>query len=140
MEALVYNTQFEAVGYIDVFYSFIWSDRYLGYGDFELVVPALERYLNTIRQDYYLSIKESDHVMIVEEITIETNAETGNELKITGRSLESILERRIIWGQKSLSGNFQNAIKSLLVDAIISPKISDRRIDNFKFKASTDPK
>lgn len=138
MEPLVYNTKFEAIGYVDVFYSFIWSDRYLGYGDFELVVPALERYLNMIRQDYYLTIKESEHVMIVEEISIETNAETGNELKITGRSLESILERRIIWGQKSLNGNFQNAIKSLLVDAIISPKIGDRRIDNFKFKASTD--
>ena len=138
MEALVYNTNFEAVGYVDVFYSFIWSDRYLGYGDFELVVPATTKYLELIQQDYYLTIKESEHVMIVEEITIETNAETGNELKITGRSLESILERRIIWGQKSLNGNFQNAIKSLLVDAIISPKIGDRRIDNFKFKATKD--
>ena len=140
MEALVYNTKFEAIGYVDVFYSFIWSDRYLGYGDFELVVPATTKYLELIQQDYYLTINESDHVMIVEEITIETDAENGNELKITGRSLESILERRIIWGQKSLSGNFQNGIKSLLVDALISPKIGDRRIDNFKFQEVDDPR
>lgn len=140
MEALVYNTKFEAVGYIDVFYSFIWSDRYLGYGDFELVVPATTKYLDLIRQDYYLTINESEHVMIVEEIAIESDADNGNELKITGRSLESILERRIIWGQKNLSGNFQAGIKSLLVDCLISPTIGDRRIDNFKFKETDDPR
>lgn len=138
MEALVYNTNFEAVGYVDVFYSFIWSDRYLGYGDFELVVPATTKYLDLIQQDYYLSINESEHVMIVEEIAIESDADNGNELKITGRSLESILERRIIWGQKSLSGSFQSAIKSLLVDSLISPKIPERRIDNFKFQETDD--
>ena len=140
MEALVYNTNFEAIGYVDVFYSFIWSDRYLGYGDFELVVPATTKYLELLQQDYYLTINESERVMIIEELTIETDAENGNELKVTGRSLESILERRIIWGQKSLSGNFQNGIKSLLVDALISPTIGDRRIDNFKFKEVDDPR
>lgn len=49
--------------------------------------------------------------MIVEKIQITSDTEDGNHVTVTGRSLESILDRRIVWGQKLLSGNLQNGIK-----------------------------
>lgn len=61
-------------------------------------------------------------------------------MTVTGRSLESLLERRIVWGQKIVTGNLQEAIRTLLNESIISPAISDRRISNFIFEMSTDPK
>ena len=78
--------------------------------------------------------------MIIEEIKIDSDTEDGNHLIVTGRSLESILERRIIWGQRIFSGNLQNAIQTMLNENIISPSIADRKIPNFTFKASTDSK
>ena len=83
--------------------------------------------------------KESEHVMIVEKIQITSDTEDGNHVTVTGRSLESILDRRIVWGQKLLSGNLQNGIKTLLNENVISPSDSNRRIPNFIFKESTDP-
>ena len=44
-----------------------------------------------------------------------------------------------MWGQKILSGNFQNGVETLLNENIISPTDANRKIENFIFKASTDP-
>ena len=138
MELLVLNTNFEALGIIDNYESLIWTDRYDAYGDFELYVSVTPNLLNLLKEDYYLWLKESEHIMIIESISITSDAENGNDLVITGRSLESILERRIVWGQKVLTGNLQSAIQTLLTEAIISPSITDRKIDNFIFESSTD--
>lgn len=138
MEILVLDTNFKAVDIIDTYKSFIWTDRYNEYGDFEIQAPVNMKLLDTCRQDYYLWIKESEHMMIVENIEIASDVEDGNVITVTGRSLESILDRRIIWGQSNFNGNLQEAIKTLLIEAFISPKIAERKIPNFVFAASTD--
>ena len=95
--------------------------------------------LDTLIDDRYLVSDESDHVMIIEDRQIKTDIETGNKLIVTGRSLESILERRVIWGQRAISGNLQDRIEDLLNESIIAPTDADRAISNFVFEASTDP-
>ena len=37
MELLVLNTDYESIAVIDTYESFIWTDRYNSYGDFEIV-------------------------------------------------------------------------------------------------------
>lgn len=76
--------------------------------------------------------------MIIEKIQITSDVEDGNHVTVTGRSLESILDRRIVWGQKTISGNLQNGIKTLLNENVISPSDSNRKIPNFIFEESTD--
>ena len=138
MEALVLNEKFEAIAVIDVFKSFIWSTRYDKCGDFELLTEADDSIFENLKEDYYLYNKESDSVMIIEDIDIETDIDNGNNVTITGRSLESILDRRVIWNQTILSGNLQDAIKKLLDENIISPSIPERKISNFIFEESSD--
>lgn len=126
------------VSVVQDFSSFIWTDRYDSAGDFELYVPPT---LNTIKQyilDYYIVRPNSEHVMIIDSVLLESD-EDGYSYKISGESLESILKRRIVWTETTLSGNFQTAIKTLLTDSIISPTIVKRKIDNFVFVDSDDP-
>lgn len=139
MEVMILNTNLDAVSIVDTYESFIWTDRYYAYGDFELYEAMHNGLLDYIKQDYYLQSRESDHVMIIEKIQISSDTEDGNRVTVSGRSLESILDRRIIWGQKTLSGNLQNGIKTLLYENVISPSDGSRRIPNFIFKASSDP-
>lgn len=140
MELLVLNTDFESIAVLDSYESLIWTDRYNAYGDFEMFFAMSEGFLYFLEEDNYLWIKDSEHTMIIEEIKIDADTEEGNHLIVTGRSLESILERRIIWGQRIFNGNLQNAIQTMLNECIISPSIPDRKIPNFRFVASTDPK
>lgn len=139
MDVSVLNQQFELVAVIDSYESLIWTDRYNAYGDFEMCIAINNDKPHTyLKEDNYLCIKESDHCMIIESIKTTTDAEEGNRLIVTGRSLESILERRIIWGQKAFGGAFQNVIQLMLSDCIISPSIDARKIPNFSFIPSDD--
>lgn len=138
MDLTLLNTSLDAIAIVDDYESMIWTDRYQESGDFELYTPVTNTILSVIKQDYYLQNRDSEHVMIVEKLLIKTDVETGNHIEITGRSLESILTRRIIWGQRTLSGNLQNGIKTLLDENVISPTDENRKIDNFIFEESTD--
>lgn len=140
MELFILNADFESIAVIDTYESMIWTDRYNAYGDFEIYFAMDESLLEYIKEDYYLWLKDSEHSMIIEDIKIDADTEEGNRLIVTGRSLESILERRIIWGQRIFSGNLQNAIQTMLNENIISPSVADRKIANFIFVPSTDSK
>ena len=140
MELLVLNTDYESIAVIDTYESFIWTDRYNSYGDFEIVFAMDESFLRYLKEDNYFWLKDSEHTMIIEDIRIDADTEDGNRLIVTGRSLESILERRIMWGQKVFTGNLQTAIQTMLNECIISPSIEDRKISNFRFAESADPK
>ncbi len=138
LDLLVLDENYQSIAIFDVFDSLIWVDRYNEYGDFEIFIPVSEEVLSYLQKDYYVYFKESEHLMIIEDIKIVSDIEEGNYLIVTGRSLESILDRRIIWEQTVLTGNFQNGIQSLLNSSIINPTITDRKISNFIFEASTD--
>lgn len=138
MDIFILNQNFEAIDVIDNYESLIWTDRYFEYGDFELYLPMQRGLLDSLKKDHYLYSRDSEHLMIIEDFEITTDAETGSHLRVVGRSLESILDRRIVWGQKTYSGNVQAIIKSMITDAIIAPEIESRKIENFIFQDSSD--
>lgn len=138
MEGLILNSNFESIEPIDGFKSLIWVDRFQKYGDFELYLGMADDILEYIVPDYYFWLGDSEHTMIIEDYNIKTDIEEGNYVVVTGRSLESILERRIVWGTITLSGNFQDQVEKLLNETIINPIIKERKIDNFVFKRSED--
>ena len=135
----VLNSELVPIGVLDKYDSFIWTDRYYDTGEFELCIPVTANNANRIKEDYYLSIPGSDRLMIVETIKIITDKDEGNSYNITGRSLEAILDRRIVWKQTNVNGSIQNAIKQLIDDAFINPTDSRRRVSNMTFSMSADP-
>ena len=138
-EILVLNPNLETIKNIDTLKSLIWTDRYYGAGDFEIYTPVNLELMSFLQQDYYLWRKGSEHLMMIESMKIKCDIEEGDHLIVTGRSLEFILDRRIVWEQTILTGNFQDAIQTLLNENVISPAIEDRKISNFIFEPSTDP-
>ena len=142
MEILIKDINFMPLNIIDKFYSLIWTERYNKCGDFELEIPATSDYINLFKENYYVELigdQTSYMTMIIETIKINTDIENGDKMIISGRSLESILERRIIWNQTILDGNLQTNIEKLLNDSIINPSDILRKINNFIFTFSTDP-
>ena len=140
IEITVLNSDMEAIGVLDKYSSFIWTDRYDKEGDFELCLPITANYAQSIKEDYFLSIPTTDRKMIVESIETITDTDEGNSLKITGSSIEKILDRRIVWKQTNVAGSVQDAIQKIITENIINPVDSRRRIDNFRFIPSYDPR
>ncbi len=138
-QAIVLNKNFEAVSILDSFESFIWTDRYYEAGDFELVL-AQSDVPSGLELGFYLQIVQSDHLMIIEDIQITKSSSEGSKVTLTGRSLESILDRRVIYEFSYLKGDFQAAIHDLLNNSIIKPTEPERKIPNFIFEENVSDK
>lgn len=134
MNVFILNTKFENVYVMNDFESFIWTDRYYAAGDFELEISPSDRAMEYVKFGNYLWFSESEHLMIIEYIESQTDIENGDTVLIKGKSLEYILNRRIIWGERVISDKLQNGIKTLITEAIVNPSVAGRKIDNFVYK------
>lgn len=139
MEAYVLGKDFQLTGVVDMFMSFIWTERYAALGDFELVLPLESPALEFLTKGSYLFINESDRTMLVDTIEIETDVDSGNTVIVKGPSIEDFLDRRVVWNWFAGNENLQTSLGRLLDENVINPSDTDRKIDNFSFVSSTNP-
>lgn len=140
MDILVLDQNFDTIHLIDGYKSLIWTDRYNLPGDFELYTEVSGDVLKYVTKDMYLTIKDSDRMMIVMDISVDSDRDLGNYIKITGQSLEQLIARRVVWKQRALNMGFQNGIQALLNENIISPSDANRKIPNFIYQPTDDPR
>ena len=120
---------------IDTFEYFIWTERYNGYGDFELCLPISE-YESRFFDNFWLLVKsDSDYAMFIENVKMESDVEKGARVIISGRSLESVLDRRIIWTKTVIDNkNVFSAIEKLLNENAIKPTDTLRSLSGLSYK------
>lgn len=138
MQADVLNSSMDVIGVVDDFKSFIWTERCRSYSEFEIETTATKEHIDLFQPKCYISLPESDKLMIIDTIEYSSNADQENLMLISGKSLEYILHKRIIWADTILSGSVQDSIKKLLNENAISPSNSKRVLPRLRFKASTD--
>lgn len=106
------------IGMIDQYASAIWTVQFYGLGDFELV--TYPKYLDLLLPGNLL-VKEADrqgtkakNVMIIDELTVTYDVENGNRVTVRGKSLKSILNKRIVWSQLNINDTVENAIRQVV--------------------------
>lgn len=141
MDIFVRNENFQLVGLVDVMESIIWTDRYQGWGDFELYVNFSFDAVNLLRPRYYLNVSGSENTMLIESIEIKTTQDSGNKLLVKGRSLAALLERRVIFQTQTYTDSvLQTAILDILYkNGIDSPGQPFRNFPDLHYITSTDP-
>lgn len=130
MIPVIMNTSFQRLAEIDDYISFIWTTRYYSAGDFELVVIANAENMALMQKWNYVVRDDDENTGIIEHINVQ-HSENGSVLIVTGRFLASILGRRIIAVQTTVSGTISNCINTLINQNVISPSIAARTISNF---------
>lgn len=108
--------------------SLIWTERFRDLGDCELVMPLTKENVNLFIEDRYLKLYDSDTLMIIDNIAIDTDNE---ELTIIGHSFEAVLYRRI-WHEWNNETNkapahnikdcFSTVMKKVFIDSIGNSK------------------
>lgn len=141
MDVWVLDKNLKRVGICDDYKSIIWTTRYFKPGDFELYLPATDKNIVLLKEDYYV-VREKDiiydgsitykNVMVIEKIQVTTDIENGNHLIVTGRCLKSIVARRIVWQQTTLYGKVEIALRQILTENAINPTNSLRKITKLK--------
>jgi hypothetical protein len=95
MDIFILDTLLRPIDIVDQYVSFIWTERWDRMGDFELVTFATPNNRRRFVADTKLSITQSKRVMIVETTEETDDVETGSVLKVKGRCLNSLLEKRV---------------------------------------------
>lgn len=139
MYLYVYDSDFNQIALIDQYSSLIWTDRYDECGEFELVIPYQSSFLDIFCLGYYCKVDQSIHWAVIEKVEMKKEDEDAPEMIISGRSIESILERRVVIEKVEFEdASLQDSVQSLLTTNIISPSDDSRKIEGFKMKISTD--
>lgn len=126
---------------VDITNSFIWTERYNDVGDFELIVPLSAKALSVFQHDYLIEIPNSNRTMIIESTELRSNVETGKTYVVKGRSLESILDRRVITTQfvQGDAGAFLNIVEGLVDSHFINDSVTtNRNISNLAINYTSD--
>lgn len=131
MIPIIMNTSFVRIGEVDDYISFIWTTRYYEAGDFELCVVATSETIGLMQKWNYIVRDDDENIGIIERLSISHEDDVGNVLTVSGRFLSSILGRRIIAQQTTVSGKISACINTLINQNIINPSISARQISNF---------
>lgn len=133
MIPIILNKNFEVIDHLTKFKSLEWVRRYQDYGDFVLNVLATDKNIENIQPDYYLVREDDDMILIIENMIVNTSNE-GDFLEVKGRSIEQILDRRIIWNQTNSKTNetAEDFIRRLVDENCINPANLNRKIPNLK--------
>lgn len=95
MEVYILDSLYRPTAVVDTHESFIWTERFKAIGDFEFVLHSTLENRNLFPVGTLIAIEESYRVMKVETVLDSTDSEGNASLKLTGRSLEEILENRL---------------------------------------------
>lgn len=124
----IYDKNLAAIGIIDNYKSVIWANRYNDLGDCEIYLPANSDSLLILEKGNYIGRPDDDMICRIVKIEIDTNAEEGNYLVVTGSDAKSFLDQRIIWDTMQCDGNLEAFIRQIVNDTLCVPEDSDRQL------------
>lgn len=97
MELVTLNASMQQEKLVEAYDSLIWTERFNTVGDFQLDTGLIDYYMastSPLQEGTLVSLRESQEVMVVETRKIIRKKNDAATLTITGRSLESVLDRR----------------------------------------------
>lgn len=131
MDLFVLGEDFQPIAVVDDFQSLIWAKRYYDFGDCEVYIRASTDYINLFRNGRYLMRNDDDMICRIVKTELNTDAEEGDFIIVTGWDCRYILSQRIVWFQTNFNGTVEDYIRRLVNDNIVNPSTSYRRIPNF---------
>jgi len=138
----VLNQNFELQGVIDDYVSIIWRPAYYDIGDFEIYLNATDKSIDLLRAGRYV-VRSSDisvengvaiykKVMVIKNLKLTTDVESGDFLAVTGREVKFLLHQRIVWGRYIISDSVEYALRRLIGANAINPVEPTRTIPNMQ--------
>lgn len=94
MEYYTLNSALQRDEVIEGFSSFIWTERYSAFGDFEIKIASTKETRALLKPGKRITRNGSDYVATIETISNDTDEAGVKTLTVTGRFLEALLLER----------------------------------------------
>lgn len=130
MKLIVLNKDFQTMGSIPLFRTLIWVRRYEKLGCFELYTS--KDYFPLLNGGRYLYRSDAKELGVIDEVNYSQDDSGSREAYAKGNFAEKLLTDRVIETTLRLSGNIEQAMRSLVQRTAIEPADSGRRIPHLR--------
>lgn len=113
-DVLVYDDNWELQTIVDNYESLVWTDKAKECGDFELYMYYDPDLWKIIKLGTFLRIKDSEHTMMVNKRDLKDTFEDAPRMIFTGKSMEYITSRRVVYKQIDVTAPPGDIINKLL--------------------------
>lgn len=113
-DVLVYDDNWELQAVIDNYESLVWTDKATECGDFELYMYYDPDLWKMIKLGTFLRIKDSEHTMMVGKRDLKDTFEDAPRMIFTGKSMENITSRRVVYKQIDVTATPGTIVNKLL--------------------------
>ena len=108
----------------DSYSSLLWDIEFYQCGCFEVYIAASPQNVSIFQRGRIVARSDdAQHFGIIESLQLETDAEKGDYLTVTGRFLACLLERRIICPTITANGSYEDIVRKVLSRNVISAGI-----------------
>ncbi|MGG3943366.1 siphovirus ReqiPepy6 Gp37-like family protein [Peribacillus psychrosaccharolyticus] len=133
MDIYVFNKEFEPLGIIDSFTSFIWRREFYKTGTFELHLSLPDKdeeaakLIALLRKDQVLLKEDSpEEAAYIDTVVIDD--EENETLVVSGFFVENFFKDRLVWGEQSKAGSIESILKHFVSKNCIQPDKTNRII------------
>lgn len=113
-DVLVYDDNWELKTIVDNYESLVWTDKAKECGDFELYMYYDPDLWKTIKLGTFLRIQDSEHTMMVNKRDLKDTFEDAPRMIFTGKSMEYITSRRVVYKQIDVTAPPGDIVNKLL--------------------------
>jgi hypothetical protein len=85
------DSNFRSTQMIESFNSFIWTERYSAYGDFQIVTKSTFPSRQLLTPETWIGCSESQYLMKIDTVTDAVDDSGNRNLTVTGKSMEALL-------------------------------------------------
>ena len=108
----------------DSYSSLLWDIEFYQCGCFEVYIAASPQNVSIFQRGRIVARSDdAQHFGVIESLQLETDAEKGDYLTVTGRFLACLLERRIIYPTITSNGSYEDIVRKVLSRNVISAGI-----------------
>jgi hypothetical protein len=133
MEIYILDANYDKIALIDEAESVLWQPKFNDLGESEIYISCSVEMLSILKKGHYLYRYDDEMFCKIEDVEIETDVENGDYIIATAKDMSNILSGRIVRNKITFSGTVANFLKTVLMDNVINPSVSARKIDNFVF-------
>lgn len=113
MEILVYDSQFELKKVVENYNSLLWKRCYYDVGSFTISCPITQDNVEALQLGRIVWVRGKKEGGVIESRTMQQSA-AQNTMTVSGRFLESYMDRRVIKPTVNFSGRVEDAMRQLL--------------------------
>lgn len=132
MELFIFNRKLELLRIFESYYSFRWVRNYHTAGTFELHCALNKETLELFKIGNIIWKKGDIEGAYITHLHMSQSSDGIDTLSIQGNFLTGLLGDRIVWGTETLKTTTELAMRTLVNNNAINPKLTDRKLEMFK--------